>query len=322
MSVSEFEIIRRYFTRPADQLTDVVLGVGDDAAIVRARSDRELVIAADVINEGIHFPSNTPARAVGHKALAVNLSDLAAMGADPAWFTMTISLPSIDEQWLGEFADGLFELADRHAVTLIGGDTVRGPLSVSITAIGQVPTGAGLRRSGAKAGDFIFVSGTVGDAACALQQINDSPDKVDPVLREKLDFPRPRTELGQKLRGIASSCIDISDGLAADLSHILEASKVGAILQAETIPISSEISATAPKNSLALALGGGDDYELCFTVPPEHVASIEQVSRATGVRLSCVGEIVTESGLRVVDSNNNSVPLHHLGHDHFAKDNA
>lgn len=319
MSVNEFEIIRRYFTRPAAIDSGVVLGVGDDAAIVRIGGDQELVIAADVVNEGIHFPVNTSAQAVGHKALAVNLSDLAAMGADPAWFTMTISLPQADEQWLGQFASGLFNLADQFGISLIGGDTVRGPLSIAINALGRVPVGAALRRSGAVVGDQIFVSGTLGDAACALQQIHHDPDNVDPALRQRLDFPTPRVELGRRLRGMANACIDISDGLAADLSHILDASRVGAVLHIDRIPVSAEAASADARASLILAMTGGDDYELCFTVPPVYAETINQVSKEAGVSLTCVGEIVAEPGLIMVDSDNQRVSLGHLGHDHFAQ---
>jgi len=317
LSVSEFEIIRRYFTRSWSDVPGVILGVGDDAAIVRATSDQDLVIAADVINEGIHFPVDTTAEAVGHKALAVNLSDLAAMGADPAWFTMTLSLPAVDEQWLERFASGLFALADAHNIFLIGGDTVRGPLSIAINAVGQIPRGTALRRDGAAIGDAVYVSGNLGDAALAIQQLGHDPHHVNPVLRKRLDFPEPRLELGRYLREFASSCIDISDGLAADLSHILEASGVGAVLRIGHVPLSAEVSAAGPENALKLAMGGGDDYELCFTVPPQHVRHIDEASRATGVRLTHIGDIVDEPGLTVLDRNNNPVPLHHLGHDHF-----
>ena len=318
MSASEFEIIRRYFTRPVKDGSGVILGVGDDAAIVRADRDHDLVIAADVINEGIHFPEGTPAYAVGHKALAVNLSDLAAMGADPAWFTMTISLPAVDEQWLTEFASGLFGLADQHKIFLVGGDTVRGPLSISINVVGQVPAGNALCRHGASAGDQVFVSGDLGSAALAIQQIQHHPDRVDPALREALDLPVPRLELGRQLRSIASSCIDISDGLAADLSHILDASQVGAVLQVDSIPVSTPVSAVGREAALMLALTGGDDYELCFTVPPQRVATIQEVSKTLGIKITHIGEIVAETGLKLVDIDNKPVSLHHLGHDHFA----
>ena len=240
----EFELIER-IKRRVSLRDDVMLGIGDDAAVLRVPADHELVVTADTLNAGVHFPVETVPFDVGWKALAVNLSDLAAMGARPAWCTLSLSLPQADTPWVDAFVDGLLALAQTHRVSLIGGDTTRGPLSISITAMGFVPTGAALRRQGAQPGDEIWVTGTLGDAAAALTQWQVGSD-IDASLRSRLDRPTARVEAGLALRGRASACIDVSDGLLADLGHVLRASGVGARIEHSSLPISGSLRSAVP----------------------------------------------------------------------------
>jgi len=314
LSLNEFEVIRRFFTQRSQTTSGIVLGIGDDAAIVRPEQGNDLVVAADVLNTGIHFPDATEPEAIGHKALAVNLSDLAAMGARPSWFTLSLSLPAAEEEWLAAFSGGLFRLANQHEIALVGGDTVRGPLSIGIQVIGQVPVGTGVRRSGAQPGDKIYVTGTLGDAALVLQQIKQGL-VPETELRARLDYPEPRTGFGIRLLGIANSCIDVSDGLAADLGHVLEASQVGASLSTTSLPFSKYLAALESDVAIRLALAGGDDYELCFTAPEEKTIAIQQVSDETGVPVTCIGEITNDTGLRLSDSD---ISLVSSGFNHFA----
>jgi thiamine-monophosphate kinase len=316
LSLSEFDVIAKYFSRARASGTGVVFGIGDDAAIIRPRNGIELVVSADVLNENVHFPANTPARAIGHKALAVNLSDIAAMGAEPFCFTVTLSLPTIDEAWLGDFSTGLFEIADSYGVELIGGDTVRGPLSVAIQIIGQVAPGMALRRSGARNGDKIYVSGTLGDGAAALELLN-TGSTVPVGLQSKLDFPQPRTELGRQLLGLATSCIDISDGVLADLNHILAASEVSGFVDVDKLPLSDELAQLDLPGKQGLVLAGGDDYELCFTVPEDRVHQLESISRELGCRLTCIGEIAVGSGLQLRQFGKIIAGKPVTGFDHF-----
>ena len=314
MSLNEFEVIRRFFTHRSQATSGIVLGIGDDAAIVRPEPGNDLVVATDVLNTGIHFPDSTDPRAIGHKALAVNLSDLAAMGAMPSWFTLSLSLPTIDEEWLTAFSRGLFDLANEYEIALVGGDTVRGPLSISVQVLGQVPTGTGLRRSGAQPGDKIYVTGTLGDAALALQKIKQGAVS-ETELRARLDYPVPRAGFGLRLLSVANSCIDISDGLAADLGHILEASQVGASIATTALPFSKYLATLEPDNAVKLALSGGDDYELCFTVPAEKSEAIKRISEETAVPVTCIGEITNNTGLHLSDS---ELSLQSMGFNHFA----
>lgn len=316
MSLNEFEVIHRFFDRRGRTSPGVILGIGDDAAIVRTEPGQDLVVAADVLNVGIHFPESTDARAIGHKALAVNLSDLGAMGARPAWFTLSLSLPEVDETWLTGFSSGLFELADQFEITLVGGDTVRGPLSIGIQVMGQVPAGTGLRRSGAQPGDKIYVSGTLGDAALALQQIKQG-ERPETGLRKRLDYPVPRVDLGIRLQETANSCIDISDGLMADLGHILEASGKGASVSTSALPVSKYLKPLDSEFAIRLALSGGDDYELCFTVPVEKTKIVEQLARGMDLPVTCIGEITNKTGLQLSDYN---MSLGSKGFNHFARD--
>jgi len=313
LSLNEFEVIQKYFNRPDRDGSGVVLGIGDDAAILRLEPGNDLVVTADTLNIGVHFPESTDPKAIAHKALAVNLSDVAAMGARPSWFTLSLSLPEVREEWLESFSKGLFGLADDFGVTLVGGDTIRGPLSVGIQLAGQLKADAGLKRSGAQIGDRIYVSGTIGDAACALDLLGRNP-AIDLELRSRLDYPSPRVDLGLRLVEVANSCIDISDGLAADLGHILAASNVGASITTNSLPLSHYMRSLEAETALRYALAGGDDYELCFTVPPDKKDKIDLIGNELGIRLSHIGDIVNGTELRLIDTD---IELSSTGYRHF-----
>lgn len=292
LSTSEFDLIERYFRRRSRSRADVVLGIGDDAAILRPAPDCDLVITTDTLVAGVHFDPETSAFDLGYKSLAVNLSDLAAMGAEPLWATLALTLPEPDERWLDGYAGGFETLADRFDVVLVGGDTTRGPLTITIAAYGRVPKGRGLRRDGAQVGDLIGVTGTLGDAALGLDLLR-SPRAIAAGHRqyclERLHRPSPRVTEGLCLRDLASSAIDLSDGLAGDLPHVLGASGVGATLDLACLPVSPALACLAEEQRLAFALCGGDDYELCFTLAPErwHAAA----EALGGTRLTRVGRI-------------------------------
>jgi thiamine-monophosphate kinase len=313
---SEFEIIARFFTRPAP---GAVLGVGDDAALVRVGHGMDLAVATDMLVAGRHFLLDTDPRRLGHKALAVNLSDLAAMGAQPRWALLALALPEADEAWLAAFAEGFLALAQAHGVDLVGGDTTHGPLNVCVTVMGEVPDGAALRRDGARPGDDVWVSGTLGDAALALanlrQQVALAPHEAALVL-PRLETPEPRVALGIALRGIAHSAIDVSDGLAADLGHILERSGLAATIEAARLPLSEPLRARE-EDALGWALGGGDDYELCFTAPPGVREVVEALGRDLGVALTRIGRTTAGEGLTVLDVAGRPLPLTRTGFDHF-----
>jgi thiamine-monophosphate kinase len=313
---SEFDLIARIRAR-AGMRDDVSLGIGDDAAILRVPAGHDLIVGTDTLNIGVHFPAETAPSDIGWKALAVNLSDLAAMGAKPAWCTLNLTLPSADSNWLDAFLDGFLGLAKRHDVSLVGGDTTRGPLSVTVTAHGFVPCDAALRRSGAQAGDDIWVSGTLGDAAAALRQWRDG-SMVDASLRERLGRPLPRVGLGLALRGVANACIDVSDGLLADIGHILDASRVGAELELASLPTSPELaSAFDAATRIRLQLSGGDDYELCFTVPPAHARAVLGAARRSRVAATRIGRIEANPGLRMRDGNGAIDDAPRIGYRHF-----
>ena len=316
---SEFELIAHYFTRPAKR---TVLGVGDDAALVRVRDGKELAVAADMLLAGRHFFHEDDAFGVGHKSLAVNLSDMAAMGATPRWALLSLALPEADERWIKNFSQGLFALADEHGVALIGGDTTKGPLTISVTIMGEVERGQALRRSGAKAGDDIWVSGTLGDAALALAHLKRgiglAPHDAATLL-PRLHLPTPRVKLGQKLLGLAHGAIDISDGLLADLGHMLEASKVGAEIDVDTMPVSTAVRGYLEHDAARQAvLAGGDDYELCFTAGSKRYAEIEALGRRLKLNLTRVGRITRKKGLALHDAQGRPVTWEHKGFDHFA----
>lgn len=276
MSLGEFDIIARYFARNSAR-GDVLLGVGDDAAVVDSHAGRKLVVAIDTIVEGVHFLADTDAADIGYRALAVNLSDLAAMGAEPAWMTLSLSLPRANEQWLGGFATGLFELADEYNVALIGGDTVRGPLVITVQIAGWVEADKWLTRSGARPGDLLFVSGIPGEAAAGLAVIQRRIVGGEPAafLKHRFLRPRPRLELGRQLRTVATAAMDVSDGVLTDLKKLCAASGVGAQLSVDLLPESAAMNELFEADEcLQYALGGGDDYELLFTLPPERASSV------------------------------------------------
>ena len=307
---SEFELIRKYFDRPAGS---AALGVGDDAALLRPSAGMELAVSTDLLLEGRHFRAGADARKLGHKALAVNLSDMAAMGAAPRWVTLALALPTANEAWLDEFAKGFFALAGRFGVELIGGDTTRGPLSICVTILGEVPTGLALFRAGARPGDDIWVSGQLGGAALALAQPGIA------AAAKRLDEPEPRVELGERLRGLANAAIDVSDGFAQDLGHILERSGVGAIVEYELLPRSVDVRKIQDEKLQAqLVLCGGDDYELAFTAPQASRGELEALSSDLKLSLSRVGSIQSgEPRLLVLDDQGKPMPVGR-GFDHFA----
>lgn len=314
--MDEFSLIRRYFADLSPTADDVILGIGDDCALLDIPANCELAVTSDTLVSGRHFPAETAAADIGWKSLAVNLSDLAAMGAQARWFTLALTLPTADDDWLQQFASGMRELAVTHKVALVGGDTTHGPLSITITAMGLVPRGLALQRSGAKVGDAICVTGTLGDAALALQMLGAGRQAVPADLRTRLDRPVPRLQAGMALRNLAHAVIDLSDGLAGDLAHVLEASGVGAEIQAAQLPMSREFEQFATRDSrLALQTAGGDDYELCICLPPEQVAS---ASAAVDVPLCVIGQITAEPGLRFVDANGVTIPATSKGYRHFS----
>ena len=317
---SEFDLIRKYFeqpardVRPGDRRTRrVALGIGDDAALLRPSAGMELAVSTDLLLEGRHFRAGADARKLGHKALAVNLSDMAAMGAAPRWATLALALPAMNEAWLEEFAGGFFALAARFGVELIGGDTTRGPLSVCITILGEVPAGLALFRAGARPGDDIWVSGELGGAALALAKPGSA------AAARRLDEPEPRVELGERLRGLASAAIDVSDGFAQDLGHILERSGVGAIVEYELLPRSADVREIQDRKLQAqLLLCGGDDYELAFTAPQANRAELQALATDLKLALSRVGSVQGgEPRLQVLDAGGGPMPVGR-GFDHFA----
>ncbi|MDF3031892.1 MAG: thiamine-phosphate kinase [Moraxellaceae bacterium] len=288
----EFDIIREFFQRPVAD-AGVHLGIGDDAALLAVPAGHELVVSTDTLVAGRHFPEATAPFDIGWKALAVNLSDLAAMGARARWVTLALTLPDSDEDFLREFSRGLFALAEREQVSLVGGDTTRGPLALTVTALGDVPLGAALKRSGAQVGDDLYVSGTVGDAGLGLRlELGQWLDEIAPAAAEfalqRLRRPEPRLGLGLALRGVATACLDVSDGLAQDLGHLLAASRTGAVLELDWLPRSATLAGIEPAFADVLALTSGDDYELLFTAPPsarERLAAlpVTRIGRMTEV---------------------------------------
>ena len=316
--MTEFDLIRRYFTRITPS---VVLGVGDDAALLRIAGGMELAVSTDMLVSGTHFFPDADPFLLGHKVLAVNLSDMAAMGAQPRWTLLSLSLPEPDEAWLQKFSAGFLALAERHGVELVGGDTTRGPLNLCVTIMGEVPHGEALRRDGAKAGDDIWVSGTLGDAALALAHLQGkvalTGDGFSTCVAA-LHQPTPRVALGLALRGAAHSAIDVSDGLLADLGHILECSKVGAEIRFDAVPVSPVLGPHL-KRPLGrhCALAGGDDYELCFTAPASRRLEVEKISVQLNLPLTRIGAIVAGSGCIVRAADGGSINIGESGYDHF-----
>jgi thiamine-monophosphate kinase len=319
---SEFDLIRRYFTHP---VRHTVLGVGDDAALLRLQRGKELAVSTDMLVGGRHFFDGADPRQLGHKALAVNLSDMAAMGATPRWATLSLALPRVDARWLRAFSAGFMRLARMHDVDLIGGDTTRGPLNLCVQIMGEVPAGRALRRDGARAGDDIWVSGVVGDAALALAalggRIRLTPREFAQVAR-RLHLPAPRIALGQALRGLARSAIDISDGLIADLGHICKRSRVAATIELARVPASAVMRRHFDHPAAAAArLAGGDDYELCFTAAPRNRAGIERAGVRLRLAVTRIGRIESarrgRARVTVLDANGRPLRLTPRGFDHF-----
>ena len=324
--MGEFDLIARYFTRPVRR---AALGVGDDCALLSVTPGMQLAVSSDMLVEGRHFFADVDPAHLGHKALAVNLSDLAACGARPLAFTLALALPRVDAPWLQAFADGLLRLADAHQCELVGGDTTQGPLNLCVTVFGEVPTGQALLRSGARVGDDIYVSGTPGEARLALDALRGRlalPPAALQQLRPRLEQPTPRVALGLALRGVASSAIDVSDGLLGDLGHILKASGVGACVDATVatnlLAASAQQAGAAAdfdaQTLMQCALAGGDDYELVFTAPPAQQAAVQAAAQASGTRATRIGRVEPAPGLRVVDSQGQPVAQHFASFDHFA----
>jgi thiamine-monophosphate kinase len=319
--MGEFDLIKRYFSRPARH---AVLGVGDDCALWASAPGMQLAFSTDSLVEGRHFLSTVNPMHLGHKALAVNLSDLAACGAQPRAFLLALTLPRVDEAWLSGFAQGLWALADRFDCELIGGDTTQGPLHINITVIGDVPAGQALLRSGAQVGDDIYVSGHVGDARVALEVFRGRlsvPESVFQAARVRMEQPAPRVALGVSLRQLATSAVDISDGLLGDLGHILQASRVGAVIQSELV-LPMMACATQldlpPLQQLEFVLSGGDDYELVFTAPPHRRAQVRQAGLASNTPVSCIGSVCPGTSLRLIDPQGCDMTHSFTSFDHFA----
>jgi thiamine-monophosphate kinase len=316
---SEFELIARHFTRPSPA---ALLGVGDDAALLRPRPGFDLAISTDMLVAGRHFFPDDDPRELGHKTLAVNLSDLAAMGATPRWALLALALPEADDAWLARFSDGFFGLAARHGVDLIGGDTTRGPLNLCVTILGEVPAGGALRRDGARPGDDIWISGELGGAALGLHHLRDGLCLADPgrtACLARLHAPEPRVALGQALIGLANAAIDISDGLLADLGHILECSGCGAEMAFDLLPRASGLAGSCdPALARRCLLAGGDDYELCFTAPSALREAVEQAAGQAHVGVTRVGVIKSEPGLRVFGAAGEVLDIEERGYDHFS----
>jgi len=322
--VNEFELIERFFTRPP-RSESVALGVGDDAALLLPSIGCELVASVDMLVEGRHFFAGTDPARLGHKTLAVNLSDLAAMGATPRWALLAGALPDDDPAWLGAFARGFHALADAHGVDLVGGDTTRGPRTLCVTILGEVPAGKALRRDGARPGDDIYVSGELGDAALAVAVVERRSSLNAgglAAVTARLEMPVPRVALGAALRGVASAAIDVSDGLTGDLGHILARSCVGAVVEFGKIPHSGALGAKleSVERPLALAclLAGGDDYELLFTAPPALAPQVARIAAALALPLTRIGSIVDQAGLVIRDERGIALPAIPRAYDHFA----
>jgi thiamine-monophosphate kinase len=317
---SEFDLITRYFDRPA---RSAILGVGDDAALIRPGPGMELAISADMLVAGRHFFPDADPVLLGHKALAVNLSDLAAMAAQPRWALLSLALPEADDAWLAGFAQGFFALAERSGVDLVGGDTTRGPLNLSVTILGEVPAGQALRRDGARVGDDVWVSGELGGAALGLRHLLGEvalPEPDAAACLARLHAPEPRVGLGLALAGVAHSAIDLSDGLLGDLGHILERSCLGAEIELAALPAAAAVAPRLPgPHAMNSLLAGGDDYELCFTAAPDRRDAVLAAGSATGVPVSRIGRIVAEPGLRIRRPDGGLLDMEVTGFDHFAQ---
>ncbi|WP_426358460.1 thiamine-phosphate kinase [Pseudocolwellia sp. HL-MZ19] len=320
--MKEFDLISRYFSQQTAKRKDVVLGIGDDCALLAPAENQHIAVTTDTLVAGVHFPENTSPRAIGHKAVAVNLSDLAAVGAEPTWISLALTLPNVDQEWISEFSIGVFELCEYYNVQLVGGDTTQGPLSITITAQGIVPKSKFIRRSTAKAGDWLYVTGELGDAALALQNVQGKVGLAESVkgqVFEQLDYPKPRVLAGQALRDYATSAIDISDGLLADLAHICKASEVGAKVILENVPISAAMLETLGREkAIELAVSGGDDYELLFSVSEDNKVGMETALSNLGIPHTCIGQLNRQETITTV-LDGEKVILNGQGFEHFAE---
>ena len=321
MALGEFDLIAKYFSRPTP---GAVLGVGDDCALLQPAAGMQWAVSSDMLVEGRHFLATVPPERLGHKALAVNLSDLAACGARPLAFTLALALPRIDERFLAGLAQGLFALADQHGIELVGGDTTAGPLNLCITVMGEVPPGQALRRDGARAGDALWVShrqgGGLGDARLALEVFRGRlslPEEDFEAVRRAMELPQPRVALGLALRGLASAAIDLSDGLVGDLGHVLQRSGVGAEIELERLPIGPVLARRPRSQQLHCALAGGDDYELLFCAPAGADAAVLAAAAAAGVAVSRIGRMRAAPGLRLLDAQGAELSMVLQGFDHF-----
>jgi len=317
MGISEFDLIREFCQGATRVRADVLLGIGDDAALLRCSPGRELVMTLDTLVAGRHFLPDADPQSLGHKALAVNLSDLAAMGAEPAWALLSLTLPRADSAWLAGFMAGFSRLADAHEVQLVGGDTCSGPLAISVQLTGFVEPGTALLRSGASVGDLVYLSGAVGDAALALQ-LHGRGEPIAAQQQRRLDRPEPRLQLGRRLRGLASAAIDVSDGLLADLGHLCSASGVAAEIDCAALPLSPATAAWIGRDGdWSLALAGGDDYELCFTLPPSRGEALERELRGLDVAVHCIGRIGAGQGVSAILPDGSRYTGVQTGWDHF-----
>lgn len=321
--MDEFSLIQHFFSSSHNKTHNngVILGIGDDTAIIKVAKDEELLFTTDTLISGVHFPQGTDPAAIGHKSLAVNLSDIAAMGGYARWFTLALSLPEADPAWLNAFSAGLLKLAQQFDVSLVGGDTTRGPLSITISVIGTIPQGTAIRRSGARPGDAIYVSGHPGMAALGLAALEGRlalPEIEKSSFQNKLDYPQPRLEEGQFLRTCVSSMIDVSDGLAADLGHILDASACSAVIESvcltDWLPASPSLT---KETALDAALNGGDDYELLFSIATERIPQLEQNWRESFPPLQRIGQIAEGTGIVMQDSSGNIMNIDPRGYNHF-----
>ncbi len=319
MPLGEFDLIRRYFTR---NTVSAILGVGDDAALLPVTSGKELAVSTDMLVSGRHFFPDADPYFLGRKSLAVNLSDMAAMGATPRWATLALALPEVSNNWLEAFSNGFYSIADEFGVELVGGDTTRGPLNICVQILGETQPGMALRRVGAKVGDIVWISGELGAAALALAHLQGEvslPSEIFEYCAKKLHDPSPRVALGLALQGIADSAIDISDGLIGDLGHILQRSNVGAKIRIDKIPSNPELKTHLAQPLAAQALlAGGDEYELCFTAAPQRMQAIRAIATRLQLALTPVGEIVSGSGLVILDEHDLPLNLSLKSFDHFS----
>ena len=317
--ISETELIERFFRGLGAPREDVVLGIGDDAALLRVAPGEELVLTTDALVEGVHFLPGSPADSLGHRALAVNLSDIAAMGASARWALLSLNLPQADGQWLGAFAHGFGALARQHAVALVGGNLSRGPLAITVQMAGVVPEGQALRRDGARPGHALYVSGSLGDAAAGLKVVRgelQSAAGAADFLRHRFEYPQPRLALGVALRGLASACIDVSDGLYVDAQRLLRASGCAARISLESLPLSAALRQSVGDAAWQQALDGGEDYELCFSAPASCAAAIEAAATRSATAVTRIGAIEAGGGIEL-QSGNSVMQFSALGFDHF-----